>query len=227
MDKNLLELNGVAAGYNNRAIVSGVDLAINPGEIVALFGANGAGKTTTLLTVAGALRPISGSIKLFGEPHPGSLYKAARAGLAVLTDDKTIFAGLTTKENLLLGKGTVEAALTFFPELADHLHIQAGLLSGGQQQMLALARILASRPRLILADELSLGLAPKIVQRLLNALRQAANDGAAVLLVEQHVNAALSKVDRVCVLAQGSLALEAPAHEITPAAITDLYLSAA
>ena len=227
MDKKILELDGLAVGYQNRAIVSDLDLSISPGEIVALFGANGAGKTTTLLTVAGALRPIAGSIRLFGEPHPGSLFKAARSGLAVLTDDKTVFAGLSTRENLLLGRGTVEEALTFFPELADHLHIKAGLLSGGQQQMLALARILASRPSLILADELSLGLAPKIVQRLLDALRRAANDGTAVLLVEQHVNAALSKVDRVCVLARGTLALEAPADQVTAAAITDLYLSAA
>ena len=227
MDKKILELDGVAVGYHNRAIVSDLDLSISPGEIVALFGANGAGKTTSLLSIAGALRPIAGSIRLFGEPHPGSLFKAAKSGLAVLTDDKTVFAGLSTRENLLLGRGTVEEALTFFPELADHLHIKAGLLSGGQQQMLALARILASRPRLILADELSLGLAPKIVQRLLDALRRAADNGAAVFLVEQHVNAALAKVDRVCVLARGSLALEATADQVTAAAITDLYLSAA
>jgi ABC-type branched-subunit amino acid transport system ATPase component len=196
----------------------------------ALFGPNGGGKTTTLMTIAGVVRPQFGRVLLDGKEHPGSLYAAARRErLALLTDDRGIFPPLTVRENLRLGRGGVDRALGYFPELAEHVDRPAGQLSGGQQQMLALARILAAEPSFILADELSLGLAPLIVRRLMIALRSAADQGAAVLIVEQHVPVALEAVDSASVLTRGRLALTGPASELRkdPSKILDLYLAAA
>ena len=229
MREVLLSAKGLDAGYNGQAIVSGVDLDLRAGEMIGVFGANGAGKTTTVLTLAGSQRAVAGELTLLGAAHPGSLYKAARSGLALLTDDRSIFAPLSVRDNLRLGRGGVEAALQIFPELREHVDRRAGLLSGGQQQMLSVGRILAARPRVILADELSLGLAPLIVKRLLAALRAAADDGAAVLIVEQHVPVALAMVDTAVVLARGTVALSAPAAELRddPHAISDLYLASA
>lgn len=224
MSELMLETRRLTVGYQGRGVVHDFDLTVSSGEIVALFGANGAGKTTALLTLAGALAPVSGEVRLFGQPHPGRLLPAARRGLALLTDDRAIFPSLSARDNLKLGRGSIDDVLAYFPELEDHLDVRAGLLSGGQQQMLSLGRILASRPRVILADELSLGLAPLIVVRLLAALRTAAEAGAGVLLVEQHVTTALKFVDRACVFAHGHLAVESAANEVTPATITDLYL---
>lgn len=223
----VIAARGLDAGYHGQPVVRGLDLEVHTGEMVAIFGANGAGKSTTLLTLAGALPPVGGRVELFGAPHPGKLFAAAKRGLALLTDDRAIFPPLTVRDNLRLGQGSVDAALQHFPELKEHLGRTAGLLSGGQQQMLSLGRILAAEPRVILADELSLGLAPLIVSRLLRALRSAADAGAAVLLVEQHVPVALAHVDRACVLVRGELALERPADELRadPSQVTRLYLS--
>ncbi|UNK46076.1 ABC transporter ATP-binding protein [Arthrobacter sulfonylureivorans] len=223
----LIEAVGLSAGYHGNPIINDIDLAVHAGEMVGLFGANGAGKTTTLLTLAGEISPLGGSVSLLGAPHPKSLFKAARQGLALLTDDRAVFPALTARDNLRLGQGTVGRAIEIFPELEEHLDRVTGLLSGGQQQMLSLGRILAAKPKVILADELSLGLAPLVVKRLLLALRAAADDGAAVLLVEQHVPLALAHADRACVLARGRIALEAPAAELRehPERVSDLYLS--
>jgi branched-chain amino acid transport system ATP-binding protein len=193
-----------------------------------LFGTNGAGKTTTLMTVAGALKPLGGSVELNGHRHPGTLYKAAKTeGLALLTDDRGIFPPLSVRDNLRLGQGSVSGAVHFFPELEEHLDRRAGLLSGGQQQMLALGRILSAEPKIILADELSLGLAPLIVKRLMAALREAADQGAAVLLVEQHVPVALAVVDTASVIVRGKIALQEDASKLrnNPELIMDFYLS--
>jgi branched-chain amino acid transport system ATP-binding protein len=224
----LIRAVDLSSGYNGQAIIENLNLEIRAGEMVGLFGANGAGKTTTLLTFAGEVAPLSGTIELLGQPHPGSLFASAKRGLALLTDDRGIFAPLSVRDNLRLGQGSVETALLHFPELEEHLERKAGLLSGGQQQMLSLGRILAAQPKVILADELSLGLAPLIVKRLLAALRSAADAGAAVLLVEQHVPVALRTVDRACVLVRGKIALERPASELLehPEMISDLYLAA-
>jgi branched-chain amino acid transport system ATP-binding protein len=226
--ETLIKTTDLSSGYNGQAIVENLNLEIRAGEMVGLFGANGSGKTTTLLTLAGEVAPISGTIELLGEKHPGSLFASARNGLALLTDDRGIFAPLSVQDNLRLGQGSVEGALEHFPELEEHLSRKAGLLSGGQQQMLSLGRILAAKPKIILADELSLGLAPLIVKRLLSALRSAADAGAAVLLVEQHVPVALATVDRACVLVRGKIALEKPAAELrkNPEIISNLYLAA-
>jgi branched-chain amino acid transport system ATP-binding protein len=227
MTAPVLSTVGLAAGYHGQPVVHDIDLTFDEGEMVGLFGANGAGKTTALLALAGEIPPLQGEVRLFGRPHPGSLYRAARSGVALLTDDRAIFTPLTARDNLRLGRGGVRKALEFFPELEEHLDRRAGLLSGGQQQMLSLARILASEPRLILADELSLGLAPLVVRRLLVALREAADRGAAVVLVEQHVAVAARSIDRAFVIARGRVVLELTGDQLRedPAQVGEVYLA--
>ncbi|MGP6169663.1 ABC transporter ATP-binding protein [Microbacterium sp. A204] len=223
-----IRLDGVNAGYNGQPVIRDMDLEVREGEMHGLFGTNGAGKTTTLLTIAGSVKVLGGKLEINGHKHPGSLFKASkREQLALLTDDRGIFPPLSVRDNLRLGKGSVERAIEFFPELEEHLGRRAGLLSGGQQQMLALGRILAAEPSIILADELSLGLAPLVVTRLAQALRQAADAGAAVLLVEQHVPVALAAVDRASVLVRGKIELSDDAENLraNPQQIMDLYLS--
>jgi branched-chain amino acid transport system ATP-binding protein len=211
----LLRAIGLSAGHGSLAAVRDLDLEVHRGEVVALLGANGAGETTTLLTLAGELAPLAGEIELGGRPARGSLYRRARDGVGLITEEKSVFMGLTVAENLRLGSGGPEAALELFPELRDHIGRRAGLLSGGQQQMLALARALAAEPSLLLADELSLGLAPLLVRRLLAALRAAADErGVGVLLVEQHVRRALEVADRAYVLSRGRIVLSAPTSEL-------------
>lgn len=226
-EKPALTARGLSAGYHGIPVVHDLDLEVRAGELVALFGPNGAGKTTTLLALAGEVKVLAGDVEYSGSPQVEPLHVRARRGLGLLTEDRAVFMSLSVRDNLRLGRGTVEDALGFFPELEPHLGRRTGLLSGGQQQMLALARILAGRPSVILADELSLGLAPLVVARLLAALRQAAGAGAAVLLVEQHVRVALAEVDRAYVLTRGRIALSATATELrsAPESVTELYFA--
>jgi branched-chain amino acid transport system ATP-binding protein len=209
----LLQARGLSAGYGALAAVRDLDLEVRAGEIVALLGANGAGKTTTLLTLAGELAPLGGEVAWLGEAVDSPLHQRARDGMALVTEEKSVFMGLTARENLRLGRGELGEACELFPELTEHLDRRAGLLSGGQQQMLTLARALAGRPRLLLADELSLGLAPIVVQRLLAAVKRAAEPGVGVLLVEQHVRQALGVADRVYVLQRGRVVFAGTAGE--------------
>ena len=211
----LLQAVGLSAGYGGLAAVKGLDLEIHRGEVVALLGANGAGKTTTLLTLAGELAPLSGEVRFSGRPARASLVRSARSGIGLVTEEKAVFMELTVAENLRLDRGSTDAAVALFPELREHLHRRAGLLSGGQQQMLTLARVLASELTVLLADELSLGLAPVLVQRLLVAVREAADRrGVGVLLVEQHVRRALDVADRGYVLARGRVVLSGSSAEL-------------
>jgi len=207
----LLEARGVSAGYGALAAVRNLDLQVNAGEVVALLGANGAGKTTTILTLAGELQPLAGEVRWLGAPATAPLFRRARAGLGLVTEERSVFTKLSVRENLSLGEGGVDRAVELFPEIAEHLDRRAGLLSGGQQQMLTLARTLAARPKVLVADELSLGLAPLIVQRLLAAVKEAARGGVGVLLVEQHVRQALGIADRVYVLQRGRTVFEGDA----------------
>jgi branched-chain amino acid transport system ATP-binding protein len=205
----------MSAGYHGHPVVHDVDLEVHAGEVVALLGPNGAGKTTTLMTLAGAFPAISGEVVFDGHRTKAPLHRRARRGLGIVTEERSIFPQLTTAENLRVGRCDVEAALEFFPELSPLLRRRAGLLSGGEQQMLTLARALARKPRLMLADELSLGLAPLMVTRLLQAVRHAADTtGVGVLLVEQHVRQALRVADRVYVLRRGSIVLQGKADEV-------------
>ena len=209
----VLQTQDLHAGYGDVTVVRDLNLYASSGEIVALLGRNGAGKTTALLTLAGALRPLSGEIRFLGAPDRSSLAARARRGLGLMTDDRSIFFSLTVRENLRLARGS-EAVLSLFPELEPLLDRPAGLLSGGQQQILGLASVLAREPKLLLIDELSFGLAPRIVQRLVTAIRQAADRGTAVILVEQFARLALDVADRAYVLVNGRVEGEGTTEEL-------------
>jgi branched-chain amino acid transport system ATP-binding protein len=209
----VLQTRDLNAGYGDVTVVRDLNLHVSSGEIVALLGRNGAGKTTALLTLAGALRPLSGEVRFLGAPDRSSLATRARRGLGLMSDDRSIFFSLTVRENLRLARGNSDSVLSLFPELERLIDRPAGLLSGGEQQMLGLASVLAREPKLLLIDELSFGLAPRIVQRLMTAVRQAADRGAAVILVEQFARLALDVADRAYVLVNGRVGGEGTRDE--------------
>src|ERR1700716_3635761 len=183
----VLEARDLSAGYGPQPVITGVDLEIRPGEVVALLGPNGAGKTTTLLALSGELPPLKGQVLLDGTPTKAALYRRSRNGLMFVTEEKSVFMGLSARDNLRVARVDTDDALELFPELERRLAVRAGLLSGGEQQMLTLARALARHPRVLMADELSMGLAPLVVKRLLDALRSAAdNNGTAGLPAEEN-----------------------------------------
>jgi branched-chain amino acid transport system ATP-binding protein len=225
---SVLAAEGLVAGYHGRPVLRDLDLELNEGEILAVLGPNGAGKTTTLMALAGALNPLKGTVKMFDKQAPKTLHGRSRAGLAFIAEDRSVFMDLTTEENLRVGRSDVKAALTLFPELEALLGKRAGLLSGGEQQMLTLARALSRKPKLLLVDELSLGLAPKIVERLLDEVRRAATEtGLAVVLVEQHIKQALKRADHAVVLRRGEVSLRGTAADLRDreGAIQQAYLS--
>ena len=216
----ILAVEGLMAGYLGTPVVRDLSLAVAPGEVVALLGPNGAGKTTTMATIAGLQPPVGGSVRFGGAEVGGRpAYRLARDGVALVPEGRALFFGLTVREHLTLArtKGSLgkDELLALLPELDKCLERKAGVLSGGEQQMLAVGRALVSRPRLLLVDEMSLGLAPVIVERLLPVLRRVATElEAAVLFVEQHVNLALEVADRAYVLNHGRLVLEGSASEL-------------
>ena len=229
--ERLLDVRGLVAGYGGISVVHGVDLHVAAGEVVALLGANGAGKTTTLLTVSGVLPVIDGTVSVLGEAQPvrrrarpGEVAATARRGVAHVPEDRGLFFDLTTAENLRLGRPRgrnapdplpMEQILEWFPALRDVMGRRAGLLSGGEQQMVALARAVLGRPRLLMVDEMSLGLAPIIVDHLLPVLRSIAQElGAGVLLVEQHVALVLAVSDRAYLMDRGTILASGPAAEL-------------
>jgi len=211
----VVETRGLSAGYGAQAVISDINLVLHPGEVVGLFGANGAGKTTTMLALAGELMPMTGEVELHGEVTRDPLYRRAQNGLMFVTEEKSVIMGLTTRDNLRVGGVDIDIALGLFPELEKRINIMGGLLSGGEQQMLSLARALGRNPRILLADELSLGLAPIVVQRLLQAVRDAAAElGMAVLLVEQHVRQALKFADRAYIMRRGTVEISGTTAEL-------------
>lgn len=226
----VLEARGLTVGYGPTAVVHELDLELAAGEVVALLGPNGAGKTTTLLALAGELPLLAGEVRMGGALATAPLHRRARRGLGYVTEERSVFKGMSTLDNLRVGGVAVADALAIFPELEQRLHVRGGLLSGGEQQMLTLARALCRAPRLLLADELSLGLAPLIVERLLKAVKAAAVErGASVLLVEQHVRKALQYADRVYVMRRGRIAITCSAEEARRRIdeIEESYLTAA
>ena len=227
MPNTLLEAINLNAGYQQQAVVRNLNLHVNTGEMVCLLGPNGAGKTTTLQTLAGDLSAIRGSVNLFGQPCTLALHQRVRQGLAYITDERTLVMGLSVADNLRLRGGSIRAATEYFPEITPLLNRQAALLSGGQQQIVAVARCLAAKPELLIADELSMGLAPKIVDRLLLSLRQAVDNGLGVLLVEQHIDKALAHSDRAYVMSHGDIVMSGNSHALQQqrSAIEQAYIS--
>lgn len=220
-----LRATGLVAGYRDLAVVHGVDLEVGAGEIVALLGPNGAGKSTTLLTLAGDLPPLGGQVEWLGAPARGGLHVRAAQGLGFVPEERSVFMSMSVRDNLLLGSGGIEPAVALFPELKKLLNRRAGLLSGGEQQMLTLARTLAREPRVVLADELSLGLAPLVVDRLLAAIESAARTrGVGVLLVEQQARRALKVADRWYLMRRGKIVASGAAAD-GGAALEAAYLA--
>lgn len=216
-----LVISGLVVERAGRPVVRGVDLEIASGEIVALLGPNGAGRTTTIEAIAGLLSPAAGTIGIVGGPSlTGARPEAVRAaGVATVLTNHRVLGDLTVLDNLKVAAGRrgadrdrrVAQALTTFGELGDHLGRPARQLSGGQQQMLALGQALVREPDFLLIDEMSHGLAPVVVSRLLGVLRTVADSGVGILLVEQFATVALRLADRACVMARGSIVHAAPA----------------
>jgi branched-chain amino acid transport system ATP-binding protein len=219
----LLSVASLETGYGKIRVLHGVDLAIAPGEIVALLGPNGAGKTTLLRALSGLLPVNAGHVRFDGRDMTGaSPREAARAGLVHVIEGHRVFTQISVNDNLLLAgydlsRGEraerVEQALSYFPEIAQKRNERGGALSGGQQQMLAVAQGLVRRPRLLMLDEPSAGLSPVLVDRVLNVIGQLRAQGTAVLLVEQLLEKALRAADRVYALVQGHIVLEAPTSQ--------------
>jgi len=235
-ERPLLALEQVTAGYGPVVAVRDVSLEVYPGEIVALLGANGAGKSTTLSTITGLVRASSGKVILDGqEVQRQNPEEIVKRGIALTPEGRRIFSHLTVTENLRLGAATrrdkdgiaadMEAQFSLFPVLRERKGQLAGTLSGGEQQMLALARSLMSRPKMLLLDEPSLGLAPRVVAQIFELLARLPDDGVTILLVEQDVRLALSLASRGYVLASGEVQVSGSSSELRTAVdLEEIYL---
>jgi len=223
--ERLLEVRGLTAGFGAGPVLFGVDLDIQAGELVALIGANGAGKSTLLGVLSGLLRATSGSVLFGGRDVTNARpERVVAAGMVHVPQGRRLFAGLTVERNLRLGayrrrdhdgvEADLAGVLDRFPALRDKLARDAGTLSGGEQQMVAIGRGLMARPRLLMIDEPSLGLAPKVIEQVVEVARAVNREGTAVLLVEQDVLVALESADRGYVLENGRVVLSGPAGEL-------------
>jgi branched-chain amino acid transport system ATP-binding protein len=235
----LLAIDALEVNYDSVAAVKGIDLTVGEGEVVALLGANGAGKSTTLRTISGLIRPRRGTIRFAGERidrlPPARI---VRLGIAHCPEGRRVFGGLTVAENLRLGAAARadraslpadrERMYRLFPILRERMHQPAGTLSGGEQQMLALARAMMARPTLLLLDEPSLGIAPIVVQAIFRTLAELKEAGVAMLLVEQNMSLALDLADRAYVLTTGAVSISGQAAELKAnyEAVAAAYLGA-
>ena len=231
-DAPALQLSGITAGYGQATVLRAVDLTVPAGKVVALLGPNGAGKSTLLSVAAGSLRAFSGSVQVTGiDVTRLSSYKRARVGVCLVPEGRGIFRSLTVAENLRLQvprgapRDRVDRAIEAFPILRDRRSQIAGSLSGGQQQMLAIARSYVSNPKVVLLDEVSMGLAPTTIDAIFESLDMLASAGTAMLLVEQYVNRALAMADSVYLLIRGSVAYSGPAANLTQEEIVRRYFS--
>jgi branched-chain amino acid transport system ATP-binding protein len=224
-DPPVLELANVSVSYGGIAAVKGVSLTVGQGEIVTLIGANGAGKSSTLKSIVGLVPLHGGSVKVFGKDIKGQkTHQIVGGGVALVPEGRAIFGNLTVRENLQLGgflrrdpavqKKSMERCVELFPRLGERLDQEGGTLSGGEQQMLAIARGIMAEPKLMLLDEPSLGLAPKIVQEVFAAIRRIAQSGIPILLVEQNTRLALQTAHRAYVLVTGEVVLSGSAAEL-------------
>lgn len=225
---HLLEVRNLKLSYGGIAAVKGIDFYINSGELVTLIGANGAGKTTTLKVIAGLLKPSSGSIHFLGSAIGGQpAYELAALGVGLVPEGRGVFARMTILENLQMGayvrQGShsvksidhdLEVVLETFPRLRERLSQLAGTLSGGEQQMVAIARAMMARPKLLLLDEPSMGLAPLMVETIFGVIQNLNQHGMTILLVEQNALLALSMADRAYVLESGVITLSGTANEL-------------
>ncbi len=233
----MLEVQDLWAGYDDIAVVRGVSLRVNAQEAVAVLGPNGAGKTTLFRVLVRLLRPLQGSVRFEGQNLEGmSPHEVVRRGIAYVAAERELFPQLTVLENLELGayarpvgaRRRLDAVFDLFPRLAERRAQRAGTLSGGEQQMLAIARALMGEPKLLLLDEPSTGLAPKLVAELYRRLDLLRRQGVTILLAEQQVGAALSLCPRVYVLKDGGLAFEGPSSELQGSAqLRSVYLGGA
>ena len=221
----MLKIEGLHTYYGNIHALKGIDMEIDEGEIVSLIGSNGAGKSTTLNTIAGLVHAAQGKITFQGKDITNMhAYRLVDQGMSLSPEGREVFAALTVEENLRLGayskkdKGAIEASFQrvydLFPRLKERITQQAGTLSGGEQQMLAIGRALMSEPRLLLLDEPSLGLAPNIVQMIFSLITDINKQGTTILLIEQNANMALSVSSRAYVLETGTITMSGDAHEL-------------
>lgn len=214
----MLRINNVSTSYGAVTALENINITVNKGEIVTLIGANGAGKTTTLMTVCGNPRAKAGSIHFEGQNITAwPTHRIMRAGIAISPEGRRVFTDLTVTENLLMGgfflnsedtEAGIEHVFKLFPRLRERAHQRAGTMSGGEQQMLAIARALMTRPRLLLLDEPTLGLAPLIIAQIFDIIRTIREEGVTIFLVEQNANQALHVADRGYVLENGCVVLE-------------------
>jgi branched-chain amino acid transport system ATP-binding protein len=224
----MLEVRGLRVSYGAVEALRGIDLDVRAGELVALIGANGAGKSTCLKALAGIIRPVQGHVRFDGQELAAEpAHRVVARGISLIPEGRRLFADQTVTDNLLLGayrrwrpgadrvlRGDADAYCTRFPILRERKDVTAGTLSGGEQQMLAISRGLMARPRLLLLDEPSLGLAPLLVRQIFEIITQLRADGATILLVEQMATRALRAADRAYVLEQGRIALAGSGHEL-------------
>lgn len=219
----LLHVDRLSAGYGSVDVLQAIELSLDPGEIVAVFGSNGAGKSTLLRTISGLLSPTDGSIRLDGRSIVGrQAYEIARLGVAHVPEGRGVLGQLTVSENLRLGsymrksedRPVFQDTLDLFPILRERADKQAAMLSGGEQQMLAIARGLLGGPKLLMIDELSLGLAPRIIHEIMVVLSERARQGLGILLVEQNVHMTLGIATKVYILASGKIVFQGNSKQL-------------